>query len=73
VPSVSGTVQLAVTTKAGVELRPIVRNRGDRAGEFTLLGVNILSLGMAGPYVPIGTPISVDLPFEDVLDFEVRE
>lgn len=73
VPSVSGTVQLAVTTETGVELRPIFRHRGDRAGEFTLLGVNILSLGMAGPYVPIGTPISVDLPFEDVLDFEVRE
>ncbi|MEQ1954888.1 hypothetical protein [Mesorhizobium sp. CN2-181] len=73
VPSVAGTVQLAVTTKTGVELRPIIRHRGDRAGEFTLSGVNVLTLGMAGAYVPIGTPISVDLPFEDVLDFEVRD
>lgn len=72
VPSVSGTVQLAVTTKNGVELRPIIRHRSDRAGEFFLLGVNILSLGMVGSYAPIGTPISMDTPFENVSDFEVR-
>jgi hypothetical protein len=71
VPSVSGTVQLAVTTKTGVELRPILRHTSDRAGEFTLLGVNVLHLGMVGPYVPVGTPNSVDIPFESVLDFEV--
>ncbi|MBY5461839.1 hypothetical protein [Rhizobium leguminosarum] len=70
--SVSGTVQLAVTTKNGVELRPIIRHRSDRAGEFLLLGVNILSLGMVGSYIPIGTPISVDAPFEHVSDFEVH-
>ena len=44
----------------------------DRAGELTLLGTDILSLGMVGPYVPIGTPISVDSPFENVVDFEVQ-
>lgn len=73
VPSVSGTVQLAVTTKAGVEIRPIFRYTSDRAGEFTLLGVNVLHLGMVGQYVPIGTPNSVDIPFESLLDFEVRD
>lgn len=73
VPSVSGTVQLAVTTKTGVELRPVLRHKSDRAGEFTLMGVNILTLGMAGPYVPIGTPIHIDTPFENVKDFEVRD
>lgn len=59
VATVGGSMQVAVSTASGVELRPVLTLATDGVRDLNILGFGLTEIGLMGRYFPAGTHVAI--------------